>query len=76
VAVVWRRGTAEGADAGREGMDWDGGRAEGIDGERMGRMRHATSPCAACGWGGLCERGEQGGCERERRGEAGASLWS
>jgi hypothetical protein len=48
VAVVWRRGTAEGAgaegaDAGREGMDWDGGRAEGIDGERMGAD-------AACNW--------------------------
>jgi hypothetical protein len=42
-----------------EGMDWVGGRAEGIDSERMGRMRHADGPCAARGWGGLCGRGER-----------------
>jgi hypothetical protein len=44
-----------------EGMDLGGGHAEGIDSERMWRMRHADGPCVARGWsrwGGLCERGD------------------
>jgi hypothetical protein len=57
-----------------EGMGWGGDHVEGIDGERIGWMRHVDGPCAAHGWGGLCGRGEQGGCERG--GEAGASQRS
>jgi hypothetical protein len=50
-------------------MDWVGGRAEGIDSERMGRMRHADGPCVARGCGGLCGRGKRGQVRARRRGE-------
>jgi hypothetical protein len=56
-------GGSRGEGSGRwtGGVDWVGGRAEGIDSERMGRMRQADGPCAARGWDDLCGRGERGG---------------
>jgi hypothetical protein len=63
---------------GEEGMDWVGGRAERIDSERMGRMRHADGPCVACGCGGLCGRGKQGRVRVRlwRRGEGMAVVYT
>jgi hypothetical protein len=78
VAVARGRGTAEGAGA--EGADTgrggDGGRAEGIDSERMGRMRHADGPCVARGCGGLCGRGKRGRVRARRRGEGMAVVYT
>jgi hypothetical protein len=57
-------------------MDWVGGRAEGIDSERMGRMWHANGPCVARGCGGLCGRGKQGRVRARRRGEGMAVVYT
>jgi hypothetical protein len=57
-------------------MDWVGGRAEGIDSERMGRMRHADGPCVARGCGGLCGRGKRGRVRARRRGEGMAVVYT